>query len=116
MNASEAIDATVRDDANITVCADEPRTGWSATEAIEAANRHGIQLTLNGSDLVVKAPTKPPDAVLDAIKQRKPEIIAMLSSVLDAFGFLIGQFERELAALKAANAATYAIPQPWKVK
>ena len=89
----------------------------SATEAIKAAARHGVQLTLAGNDLVMKAPVKPPVAVLDTIKRHKAEIVGLLrEGPLDAYGFPVGQFERELGALKVANAEIYANPQPWKAK
>jgi hypothetical protein len=50
----------------------------SAAEALTAATRHGVKVRLDGENLTLEAATAPPDAVIAAIKQNKPEIVALL--------------------------------------
>jgi hypothetical protein len=50
----------------------------SATEMLKAAARHGMQVTLEGDNLVLNAATMPPDAVLAAIRAHKAEIVSVL--------------------------------------
>jgi hypothetical protein len=49
----------------------------SAAEALKAARAAGIRVGIDGDDLVMEAPTRPPDAVLAAIKHNKLEIVAL---------------------------------------
>jgi hypothetical protein len=51
----------------------------SAAEALKAAHTAGIQLAIDGDDLVLQAPMPPPAAVLDAISRHKAEIMSLLS-------------------------------------
>ena len=53
-------------------------TDMSAAEAIKAAHAAGIELALDGDDLVLEAASAPPAAVLDALSLHKAEIVAML--------------------------------------
>jgi hypothetical protein len=50
----------------------------SPVEALKAAWAAGIRVGIDGDDLVIEAPTRPPDAVLAAIKRNKLEIVALL--------------------------------------
>jgi hypothetical protein len=50
---------------------------------IQAAAAAGVQLTLNGDKLVMKAKHKPPSDLLAEIKAHKPEIVAALQSAED---------------------------------
>jgi hypothetical protein len=50
----------------------------SPVEALRAARAAGIRVGIEGDDLVMEAPTRPPDAVLAAIRHNKLEIIALL--------------------------------------
>jgi hypothetical protein len=43
----------------------------SATEAIKVARDAGIELTIDGDDLVLEAPAPPPAAVLDLLSRHK---------------------------------------------
>ena len=50
----------------------------SAVEALKAARAAGIELALDGDDLVLNAASAPPAAVLDALSRHKAEIVALL--------------------------------------
>jgi hypothetical protein len=56
-------------------------------ETLRAAARHGVQISLDGDDLVMEAPTGPPDAVLASIKRNKSEIIILLRAALRPAGY-----------------------------
>ena len=49
----------------------------SAAEAIMAARAAGVRLGIDGDDLVLEAPTPPPDTVLDPLSRYKAEIVAL---------------------------------------
>ena len=49
-----------------------------AREALTSAARHGVEVRLDGENLTLEAATAPPDTVIAAIKQHKPEIVALL--------------------------------------
>ena len=50
----------------------------SAVEALKAARAAGIQLGIDGDDLVLEAASAPPAAVLDVLRRHKAEIVALL--------------------------------------
>ena len=50
----------------------------SAVEALKAARAAGVELALDGDDLVLEAASAPPAAVLDALSRHKAEIVALL--------------------------------------
>jgi hypothetical protein len=50
----------------------------SAVEALKAARAAGIEIALDGDDLVLSAALAPPAAVLDALSRHKAEIVALL--------------------------------------
>src|SRR3954471_15547628 len=50
----------------------------SAAEALKLAQATGLRIEVDGNDLLLEAPAPPPPAVLDALRQDKAEIIAML--------------------------------------
>ena len=50
----------------------------SAAEALKAARAAGVELALDGDDLVLNAASAPPSAVLDALSRRKHEIVVLL--------------------------------------
>ena len=50
----------------------------SAAEAVRAARALGIELDLDGNDLLLEAATAPPAAVLDLLSSYKAEILALL--------------------------------------
>jgi hypothetical protein len=50
----------------------------SAAEALKAARAVGIQLEVDGDDLVLEASAPPPSAVLEILSQHKAEIVAVL--------------------------------------
>jgi hypothetical protein len=74
-----------------------------------------VPTVFNGT---LKISPAPPDAVHAAIKRHKSEIVAWLRQETKPYDILADQvrFDRELAALRSANAKTYANPTPWKVK
>ena len=50
----------------------------SAVAALKAARAAGVHLGIDGDDLVLKAASAPPTAVLDALSWHKAEIVALL--------------------------------------
>jgi hypothetical protein len=50
----------------------------SAAEALKAARGAGIQLGIDGDDLVLEASAPPPAAVLDELSRHKAEIVVLL--------------------------------------
>jgi len=50
----------------------------SAVEALKAARAAGLELTLDGGDLALRAASAPPAGLLDALSRHKAEIIALL--------------------------------------
>jgi hypothetical protein len=50
----------------------------SAAEALKAARAAGIELGLDGDDLLLEAPTAPPAAVLDLLLRHKAAIVSRL--------------------------------------
>lgn len=57
----------------------------SAAEALKAARAAGIQLGLDGDDLVLNAASAPPAAVLDALSLHKAEIMVLLRPAEDGW-------------------------------
>ena len=50
----------------------------SAIEALKAARAAGVELSLDGNDLALKAASAPPAPVLEALSSHKTEIVALL--------------------------------------
>ena len=50
----------------------------SAAEALKAARAAGIQLGIDGDDLVLEASAPPPCAVLDLLSRHKADIVTLL--------------------------------------
>jgi hypothetical protein len=50
----------------------------SAVEALRAARAAGIQLGIDGEELILMASAPPPAAVLDTLSRHKAEIVALL--------------------------------------
>ncbi len=50
----------------------------TAAEALKAARAVGVELALDGDDLVLEAASAPPAAVLDALSRHKAEIVSLL--------------------------------------
>ena len=50
----------------------------SATEALRAALALGVELAIDGNDLLLEATSEPAAVVLDGLSQHKAEIVAML--------------------------------------
>ena len=50
----------------------------SAAEALKAARAAGVELGIDGDDLVLEASAPPPAAVLDLLSRHKAEIVALL--------------------------------------
>jgi hypothetical protein len=57
----------------------------SAVEALKAARAAGVELALDGDDLVLKAASTPPAAVLDALSRHKAEIMVRLRPAEDGW-------------------------------
>ena len=50
----------------------------SATEALRAARAFGVELAIDGNDLLLEAASEPPAVVLDELSRHKAEIVALL--------------------------------------
>ena len=50
----------------------------TAAEALRAARAAGVDIRLDGDDLVLEAPSPPSESVLDALSRNKTEIVALL--------------------------------------
>ena len=50
----------------------------SAAEALKVARAAGVELSLDGDDLVLEAPAPPPEAVLDLLAHNKLGLVALL--------------------------------------
>jgi hypothetical protein len=50
----------------------------SAAEALKAARAAGVQLDIDGNDLVLEAAAPPPPAVIDLLSSHKAEVVALL--------------------------------------
>ena len=55
----------------------------SASEALNAARAAGIDIVLDGGDLLLEAPAPPPTALLDALSRHKADIVALLRPASD---------------------------------
>lgn len=51
-----------------------------ALEALKAALAAGIDIAIDGDDMVLQAAAPPPPSVLDALSRNKAEIVAMMRS------------------------------------
>jgi hypothetical protein len=72
----------------------------SAVEALQAAQKEGVRLTIEGSDLVLDADTEPPATVLDALSRHKAGIVALLRPANDGWSAEDGRlFFDERAAI-----------------
>jgi len=50
----------------------------SAALALKAARLAGVEVQLSGNNLSLRAPSKPPPAVLDALRRQKAEVVVLL--------------------------------------
>jgi hypothetical protein len=57
----------------------------SAAEALRAARAAGIQLSIEGGDLVLEASVGPPPALLDLLSHHKASVIALLRPANDGW-------------------------------
>jgi hypothetical protein len=61
----------------------------SAAEALQAAQNAGVEIGIDGDDLVLEASAPPPAAVLEALSQHKADVVRMLRLAKDAAQALI---------------------------
>ena len=57
----------------------------SVAEALTVARAAGVDLTVDGADLVLSAPAPPPALVIDLLSRHKVDIIAFLSTEGDGW-------------------------------
>lgn len=57
----------------------------SAAEALRTARAAGVQVEIDGADLILQAASPPPDSVLDLIARHKAEILAHLRPANDGW-------------------------------
>jgi hypothetical protein len=57
----------------------------SAAAVLRAARAAGVELAIDGNDLLLDAAAVPPAVVLDALRQHKAEVVAMLRSGRDGW-------------------------------
>jgi hypothetical protein len=55
----------------------------SAVQVLGAARAFGIQLELDGDDLLLEASGPPPETILAALSRHKPEVVRLLHSAKD---------------------------------
>jgi hypothetical protein len=88
----------------------------SATQALKAARAAGVELRLDGDDLVLEASTPPPTVILELLSRHKPAIAVLLRPGRDGWTaedwqvFLderagIAEFEGSLPRLEAETCA-----------
>jgi hypothetical protein len=58
-----------------------------ATEAFQAARQFNVQIKLCGDNLALDAPEAPPERVLDALRENKPQIVAILRASIRPAGY-----------------------------
>ena len=58
-----------------------------ATEALQAARRSNVQINLCGDNLALDAPKVPPERVLEALQENKPQIVAILRASIRPAGY-----------------------------
>jgi hypothetical protein len=81
----------------------------TALDALRSAREAGVRIRLNGDDLELRAPMRPPDAVLGALRNHKPEIAALLRAATRPQGC---SDEEWPAAITDAVRLGYHIPIP----
>ena len=81
----------------------------SAAEALKAARAAGVQLDIDGDDLVLEAAVPPPPAVIDLLSSHKASIVALLRRAEDGWSAEDGQvlFD-ERAAIIEFDGGAYA--------
>jgi hypothetical protein len=52
----------------------------SAAEALQAAQNAGVEIGIDGDDLVLEASAPPPAAILDLLSRHKAEVLALLAA------------------------------------
>jgi len=52
----------------------------SAAEALQAAQNAGVEIGIDGDDLVLEASAPPPAAILDLLSRHKAEVLAVLAA------------------------------------
>src|SRR5262245_8644052 len=57
----------------------------SAAAVLRAARAAGVELAIDGNDLLLDAATMPPASVVDALRRHKAEVVAMLRSGRDGW-------------------------------
>ena len=57
----------------------------SAAEALQAAQNAGVEIGIDGDDLVLEASAPPPAAVLEALSQHKADVVRMLRLAKDVW-------------------------------
>jgi hypothetical protein len=77
----------------------------SAAEALMAARAAGIQLWIDGDDLVLEAAGPPPPAVIDLLSSHKAAIMTLLSPAEDGWlARIVGGFEFQQTAADGRTA------------
>jgi hypothetical protein len=80
----------------------------TATEALKAARRSNVQITLRGDQLALDAPEAPPEHVLNALRVNKPKIIAILRASIRPAGYSDDAWLG--AAIDAARLGYWVVP------
>jgi len=84
----------------------------SAPAILEDASACGVDLSLDGDRIALKAKAKPPDELLAEIARYRDEIILYLQGTAE-YEAAEAEYQRQLAELRAANAKVCANPMPW---
>jgi hypothetical protein len=82
----------------------------SAVEALSIARAAGIELTLDGNNLLVAAASEPQSSIIEELRRYKPEIVELLQSEHDRFQEPYG----EVAAKLRSKCPDYVDPDGWQ--
>jgi hypothetical protein len=82
----------------------------SASLALQAAHAAGVHIAVDGDDLILEAPTRPPAAVIDLLKRHKFEILEQVRPGKDGWSIVDwqGAFEAR-AKFNAARAFAWCV-------
>jgi hypothetical protein len=76
----------------------------SPIRALSEARRFNVRITLNHGKLALRATAKPPDHVVDMLREAKPGIVALLCSPIRPAGYSDAEW---LAAVLDADRLSY---------
>jgi hypothetical protein len=61
--------------------------GMTAAEILRDAAQHNVRVWLDGDQMLMNAPMKPPERIICALKENKPGIVAILRAAIRPTGY-----------------------------